>query len=168
MHEVSQFKDSSWGSTLAVLYAEDDENDAFLMQRAFRQADVGNPLRVVEDGRLALQYLAGEGVYADRLQHPAACLVLLDLKMPGQSGFDVLKWARAQLTTATLPMVVLTSSSHDTDIQRAYLLGANGYLIKPGRPDQLLSVVKSIRDFWLFHNRTLPIDPQSRGQSKGR
>jgi len=157
---------SCW-ATQAVLYAEDDENDAFLMERAFRQAEVANPLRIVEDGRLALQYLAGEGVYGDRRAHPPACLVLLDLKMPGQSGFDVLKWARAQPTTATLPIIVLTSSSHDTDIHRAYLLGANGYLIKPGRPDQLLSVVKSIRDFWLLYNRTLPHDLQRTGPGKG-
>ena len=126
------------------------------MQRAFRQAEITNPLRVVEDGRSAMQYLAGEGPHADRQEHPAACLLLLDLKMPGQSGFDVLNWGRTQPATATLPVVVLTSSTQDSDIQRAYLLGANGYVIKPGKPDELLGLVKSIRDFWLMQNRSAP------------
>lgn len=136
-----------------VLYAEDDENDVFLMERAFKQAGILNSLRIVSDGKGAIEYLSGSGPYANREEHPVPCLLLLDLKMPGKSGFDVLKWVRTQPATSTLPVVVLTSSNQDSDIHRAYLLGANGYLIKPGKPDELLVMVKGIRDYWLTQNR---------------
>jgi CheY-like chemotaxis protein len=136
-----------------ILYADDDENDVFLMQRAFSKAGVVNPLCTVQDGREAVDYLAGSGRFADREQHPLPCLMLLDLNMPGKSGLDVLKWLRAQPVTATLPVVVFTSSNQESDIHRAYSLGANGYLVKPGKPDELLTMVKGIKDFWLAQNR---------------
>ena len=102
----------------------------------------------------AIDYLAGAGPYANREEHPMPCLVLLDLNMPGKSGLDVLKWIRTQPRISTLPIVVITSSNQDSDIHRAYLLGANGYLIKPGKPDELLVMVKGIRDYWLAQNRS--------------
>lgn len=137
-----------------ILYAEDDENDVFFMQRAFKQAGIVNPLRTVPDGKHAIEYLEGTGPYANRLENPMPCLILLDLSMPGRSGLDVLKWVRSQPYTSELPVIVLTSSNQESDIHRAYLLGANGYLIKPGRPDELLLMVKGISDYWLAHNRT--------------
>lgn len=144
-----------------ILYAEDDENDVFLMQRAFRQAGVINRLRVVPDGKQVVDYLAGEGSFTNREEHPLPCLVILDLKMPGKSGFDVLTWLRGQEAMSTLPALVFTSSNQATDIERAYQLGANGYLIKPGRPDELLQLVKSIKDYWLGENRTPPTGPEA-------
>ncbi len=154
---------------LPVLYAEDDENDAFLMQRAFRQLAIPNPLEIVADGKLAVEYLRGTGAYADRQQHPMPCLVLLDLNMPGKSGLEVLKWLRAQPAISTLPVVVLTSSNQQTDIHRAYIQGANGYLIKPGKPNELLAMVKGINDYWLTQNRNPSpyVDLASAGNSIG-
>ena len=140
--------------TKPILYAEDDENDVFFMQRAFKQAGIVNPLHIVTNGTLAIDYLSGSGPYANREEHPIPCLVLLDLNMPGKSGLDVLKWIRTQPRISTLPIVVMTSSNQDSDIHRAYLLGANGYLIKPGKPDELLVMVKGIRDYWLTQNRS--------------
>ena len=137
-----------------VLYADDDDNDVFLMQRAFNQTEIPNPLQIVTDGKMAVDYLAGVGPFANRDEHPVPCLVLLDLNMPGKSGLEVLKWVRAQPATSTLPVVVLTSSNQQTDIHRAYLQGANGYLIKPGKPAELLVMVKGIKDYWLTQNRT--------------
>lgn len=150
-----------------ILYAEDDEDDAFLMERAFKIAGIVNPLQLVPDGKLAIEYLSGSGPYANRKEHPMPCLVLLDLKMPGKSGLDVLKWLRTQSATSTLPVLILTSSNQDNDIQRAYLLGANGYLIKPGKPDDLLAMVKGIRDYWLLQNRTprVPVELASEQNS---
>jgi CheY-like chemotaxis protein len=136
-----------------VLYAEDDENDAFFMEHAFKQAGVIHPLRVVADGILAQEYLAGGGPYANREQYPMPCLVLLDLKMPGPSGHDVLKWIRSQPATSEIPVVIVTSSNQESDIHRAYLLGANSYLIKPGTPDELVKIVKGLKDNWLSQNR---------------
>ena len=143
------------GGSSPVLYAEDDENDAFLMQRAFKQAEVTNPLPVVPTGIAAIQYLSGTGEFADRSKYPMPGLVLLDLKLPGESGFEVLSWIRARPSTAPLPVVVLTSSNQESDMQLAYRTGANGYLIKPGRPEELLVMVKGIRDYWLAQNRSV-------------
>lgn len=132
-----------------ILYAEDDDNDVFLIKRAFRQAGVARPLQVVPDGQQAIDYLKGTGQFSNREQYPLPCLVLLDLKMPGKSGFDILNALRAHAETVSLPALVLTSSNQNSDIERSYSLGANGYLIKPGRPDELLQLVKRIKDFWL-------------------
>jgi CheY-like chemotaxis protein len=135
-----------------VLYAEDDENDVFLMERAFEKISVPIPLRSVSDGKLAIAYMAGSEPYSDRQKHPLPTLVLLDLSMPGRHGHQVLQWIRSQPAYARLPVIVLTSSNQESDIYRAYLLGANGYLIKPGDPDDLLRIVSSIKQDWLGEN----------------
>ena len=129
-----------------ILYADDDENDAFLMQRAFRQAALPNPLINVADGHFAIEYLLGA---KSGSSSPLPALVLLDLKMPRKSGFDVLGWMRAEVTTAQIPALVISSSNQETDIYRAYAMGANCYLIKPGKPSDLLAIVVGIKKFWL-------------------
>ena len=136
-----------------ILYEEDEEDDVSLMQLAFKRAAIGHRLETVANGDQAVEYLMGSGAYGDRDKHPLPCLILLDLKMPGKSGLEVLKWIRTQPCTCLLPVIVLTSSNQESDVHRAYLLGANGYLIKPGKPDELVTMVKGIRDFWLTQNR---------------
>ena len=140
-----------------VLYAEDDENDAFLMQRAFRQAGVINTLHIVSSGSAAIEYLNGSGEFANREKFPLPALVLLDLKLGGESGFEVLTWIRARPSTVSVPVVVVTSSNQDSDMQLAYRTGANGYLIKPGKPDGLLEMVRGIKDYWLEQNRAIKL-----------
>jgi CheY-like chemotaxis protein len=140
-------------SVRPILYAEDDENDVFLTQRAFKLAQVNNPLCVMGDGKAAIDYLRQLNANGGEYAASVPCLVLLDLKMPGQNGFDVLKWLRAESNIGTLPVLILTSSTQETDIHRAYTLGANAYLTKPGTPDDLLLLVRSIKDFWLNQNR---------------
>ena len=137
-----------------VLYAEDEDNDAFLMQRAFMKACVTNPLRVVVDGPTAIRYLAGEGEFSDRTQHPIPCLLLLDLNLPRQSGLEVLKWVRSQPEFVALPIVILTSSSQDRDIGSAYEFGANGYLVKPASSEKLIDLVTGLRDVCLVRHAT--------------
>lgn len=136
-----------------ILYAEDEPDDIFFMQRAFEQAEIKQPLQTVSDGDEAIAYLSGLGKYTDRKRYPLPALVLLDLNMPQSSGFEVLKWIRSTPSLSTLPVLVITSSSQESDIQRASLLGANGYMIKPGKPDELLSMVKAFKDYWLAHDR---------------
>ena len=140
-----------------ILYAEDDENDVFLMKRAFRQAGIENAPQIVTDGRAVIDYLAGTNGYADREKFPWPDLLLLDLKLPVKSGLEVLKWIRSTPSCCTLPVIVLTSSNQNSDVHRAYILGANGYLIKPGKPDELLTMVNGIKDFWLQLNHTAPL-----------
>jgi CheY-like chemotaxis protein len=136
-----------------VLYAEDDDDDAFFVRRAFEQAGITHRLVVVEDGKTAIEYVSGNGSYADRAQHPLPCFVLLDLNMPGVSGIDVLKFIRTTPSVCTMPVVVLTSSNQDRDVHRAYLQGANGYLIKPRTLEEFTDMAKAIKHFWLTLNR---------------
>ena len=136
-----------------VLYAEDDVNDVMLMQRAFAKAGAGERLRVVPDGKEAIAYLQGKGKYADRSEYPLPVLLLIDLKMPSKSGFEVLKWVRNHPELEMLPTVVLTSSESDPDIKRAYELGVNSYLIKPPTLAKITALAENLDRYWLNLNR---------------
>jgi len=142
-----------------VLLADDDPNDVFLLQRAFQKTNIANPLRVVRDGEEAMAYLSGQDQYADRQRHPLPVLLLLDLKMPRKSGFEVLRWLRQQAGLKRLPVVVLTSSNQSPDINKAFALGANSYIVKPGGFDSLVEMVKNLNLYWLILNEK----PQLRG-----
>lgn len=139
-----------------VLLVEDDENDVFFMERAFREADIITPLYVASDGREAIDYLSGKGKYTDRVKWPLPCLVLLDLKLPYVLGLDVLKWLRSHPEFKSIVVVVLTSSKQDSDIERAYALGANSYLVKPPDVQQLVGMVKKIKEYWMETNQIGP------------
>ena len=141
-----------------ILLAEDDPNDVLLIQRALQRNHVANPLQVVRDGEQALAYLSGAGAFADRERHPLPVLLLLDLKMPRKSGLEVLEWVRQQPGLKRLPIVVLTSSNQSPDINRAYELGANSYLVKPAGFDSLLELVKNLDVYWLILNEKPELD----------
>ena len=132
-----------------ILYAEDEPNDAFFLQLAFKRAGVAHPLKVVPDGQQALEYLSGVGPFANRNLHPLPCLVLLDINMPKKSGFEVLTWIRQQPQLKSLPVLMLTSSSHREDMDKARELAADDYLLKPSDPLQLSGLMKSVLDRWL-------------------
>ena len=136
-----------------ILYAEDDENDVFLMQRVYGKLQIPNPLRVVEDGKMAIAYLAGNPPYETRTENPLPCVLIMDLSMPGKHGLEVLKWIKNQPTLMELPVVILTSSNQESDIERAYETGASGYFVKPGDPGVLQGILKSIQDYWLTQSR---------------
>jgi len=140
-----------------ILLVEDSPDDVFFLQRAFKRAEVKNALQVVKDGQQALGYLAGVGEYADREKFPLPCLVLLDLKLPYVPGLDVLKWIRSRTELQTLPVIIFTSSSERSDVDRAYRLGANSYLVKPSDAEQLVGLAKSFGDYWLKFNLLPPI-----------
>ena len=139
-----------------VLLVEDDENDVFFMERAFREAGITTPLHVVNDGRQAIDYFCGKGKFTDRKRWPLPCLMLLDLKLPYVLGLDVLKWLRTHSEFRSIVVVVLTSSKQDTDIERAYALGANSYLVKPPDVQQLVAMVKKIKEYWMETNQIGP------------
>jgi CheY-like chemotaxis protein len=137
-----------------LLLAEDDANDVFFLQRAFQQAKVENPLQVVRDGQEAIEYLSGSGRFADRRQFPLPYLLVLDLKMPRKTGMDVLEWLQGQPELRCLPVLVLTSSAHRIDIERAYELGANGFVVKPASLEKRVELAKLIGAFWLEVNES--------------
>lgn len=131
-----------------ILHIEDDPNDVLLVERAMKKANSPSLLRAVGDGDKALAYLKGEDVFSNREEYPLPNLILLDLKMPRKSGLEVLGWIREQPQFRRMPVVVFTSSKHDQDINRAYDLGANSYLVKPVGFDSLLETVKQLQLYW--------------------
>src|SRR6185436_11152458 len=134
-----------------VLWVEDDADDVLLIGRALRKAGLDQPA-LARDGREAVAYLSGDGKYADRAAHPFPSLILLDLKLPKMSGFEVLRWIRERPEVCRVPVVMFTSSRERADIDRAYDLGANGYLIKSVDHDDLVEALKRVRKFWLDLN----------------
>jgi CheY-like chemotaxis protein len=108
-----------------------------------------NPLKLATDGDDALQYLSGEGKYANRGEYPLPGLLLLDLKLPKISGLDLLLWIRQHPPIRLMPVIVLSSSNKPADVCCAYERGANAYLVKPAKPDDLIRLIASFKDFWL-------------------
>ena len=137
----------------SILLVEDNEDDVFLMTRALKGAHIVNPLHSVDDGQQAIDYLAGNGPFADREKHPFPAIVFLDLKLPLKSGLEVLQWIRNQSQFENLIVLVLTSSNEPSDLKRAYSLGANSYLVKPPTAVQLLELAKAFKWYWLEFNR---------------
>ena len=138
--------------TPTVLVVEDNPTDVMLIRRAFAKANIGNPLHVLANGDAAVAYLSGEGQYADRAAYPLPAVMLLDLKLPRRSGFEVLQWVRGQAPLVRLPIVVLTSSRQSHDVNRAYDLGANSYLCKPVEFDDLREMLEKVHIYWLDLN----------------
>ncbi len=147
-----------------ILLAEDDPNDVLLIQRAFQKAGMRQLLRVVRDGQQAIEYLSGQGNYANRERFPLPFMLLLDLKMPGIDGFEVLRWVRAHAESKRLLVVVLTSSNLQSDVDRAYDLGANSYLVKPVAFDEMVNLVQRFEAYWSEINRT-PSSPATSAPS---
>ena len=135
-----------------ILLVEDNPKDVFLVQRAFRKAEILTPLKVVSDGDAAVQYLAGDSPYCDRTAYPLPVLVLLDLKLPRRSGAEVLSWIRQEPSLKRLPVVALTSSREYADVNRVYDLGANAYIVKPPDFDQLVHILKTLDLHWVTYN----------------
>ena len=132
-----------------ILLAEDEEDQVVLIRHAFAEAKIENPLHVVWNGQEAIAYLMGAGKYANRDEYPLPDLLLLDLKMPRVNGFEVLEWLRQQPGLAALRVLVLTSSEDLRDVNRAYQLGANSFLVKPLDFENVIELSRLIQDFWL-------------------
>jgi len=135
--------------TRPILLVEDREDDVFLVRRAFEKAYLLNPLQVVRNGEEAVAYLKGEGTYANRAGYPLPSLILLDLKLPGMDGFDVLRWIRQEPNFGSLPVIVLTSSEQIRDVNRAYQLGANSFLVKPTDFQNFIDLGRAIGGYWM-------------------
>jgi CheY-like chemotaxis protein len=139
---------------LPLLLVEDNEDDAFLMKRSLKAADVAQPLHVAKDGQQAIDYLAGRGAYADRERYPLPSVVFLDLKLPFKSGHEVLAWIRNQRELAQIVVVVLSSSNQPSDVEEAYRLGANSYVVKPAATEQLVAWAAAFKRYWIDFNQT--------------
>ena len=113
-----------------IIYTEDEEIDVFFLQRAFKHAAIPNPLVIVPDGQGLIDYIEARVGTPEQLP----CLILLDLNLPVRSGLEALNWIREHPVAKSVPVVILTSSAQEIDVHSAYTHGANGYLVKPGKP----------------------------------
>ncbi len=140
------------------LLVEDDEDQITLIHRAFQKANILNPLQVARSGQEAMVYLEGAGPFTNRDEFPLPKLILLDLKMPGISGFDVLRWLRQHPELRAIRVVVLTASSEIKDVNLAYQLGANSFLVKPVDFDDFVRLTQAIQGYWIWLSKA-PEDP---------
>ena len=145
-----------------ILLAEDEEDYVLLIRKAFRQADIPTVLHVVDSGKELRMYLEGKAKYADREEYPLPDLLLVDIKLPGYSGLEVLSWVRAEPGLCRLRVIVLTSSDRIKDVNDAYRLGANSFLVKPYDFMDLVRLATLVEEFWLKASEC----PESRRSSK--
>lgn len=131
-----------------ILIAEDDENDAFILERALRKVGFTNPFHVCSDGTDVLDYLRGIGRYQNRLAFPFPRIFITDLKMPKMNGMEVLKWLHNHPECNLIPKIVLSASQQQTDIQEAYKWGVNSYLVKPGSYESLVEMLTLFFNYW--------------------
>ncbi|MFT3676886.1 MAG: response regulator [Chitinophagaceae bacterium] len=146
-----------------ILLVEDNAADAEMTIRALRKAHLSNKLVHLKDGVEALDFLFGNGAYTARdvSQHPK--VILLDIKMPKMDGIEVLRNIRANESTRTIPVVIMTSSNEDKDILASYELGVNSYVVKPVEFEEFVKAVGNLGLYWLLTNRaigsTKPLNP---------
>ncbi len=165
---VSLFNCNPWdfmNEAHTILLVDDSENDLCLVRIAFDKAQVPNPIQEVHNGDEALAYLQGEPPFDDRGKFPLPAVVLLDLNMPMRDGFEVLEWLRAQPLLRRLTVIILTASLREEDVERAFDLGANSFVVKPSSIEGLTTIARSLRD-WIgcthFPQLTQPA-PSPRG-----
>jgi CheY-like chemotaxis protein len=125
-----------------ILLVDDNADDTYLFERAWKSAGISNPLAIVSDGDQAIAYLQGSPPFTDREQHGFPLIVLLDLNMPRRNGFEFLEWLRQQPPLRSLTVEVLTSSMRPQDVERAMELGANSFFVKPGKIDDLVKLLR--------------------------
>ncbi|HKX62845.1 MAG TPA: response regulator [Verrucomicrobiae bacterium] len=135
-----------------ILHVEDNEDDQFFLKRAFAAAGIQNTVHLADDGQKAIDYLSSQGAYVDQQQFPTPCLVILDLKLPKVHGLDVLKWMRSHKEFKSIVVVILSSSPLRNDVDMAYDIGVNSFLVKPLSADQMTHIGRLIKEYWLEAN----------------
>jgi CheY-like chemotaxis protein len=140
-------------SQALFLLIEDNENDVLLIQRAFIQAKILNPLMILKTAEEGMAYMLGTGRYSNRAEFPLPELILLDLKLPGMDGFDFLRWIRAQPGFGSTRVVILTSSDLMQDVNTAYKTGANSFLVKPVDFERFVEISRALNGYWMWMDR---------------
>jgi two-component system response regulator len=143
---------ASESGSIEILLVEDNPSDAELTLHALRKNKLTNRIHLVRDGAEALEYIFGTGAYAGRDLSDRPKLILLDLKLPKVDGLEVLRRIKAEATTRTIPVVLLTSSHQERDIAEGYRLGVNSYIVKPVDFDQFTNAVREVGMYWLLLN----------------
>ena len=133
---------------IRILVAEDDADDRLMIQDAFEESRLGNPVDFVEDGMQLMEYLNRQGEYANLADHPYPGFILLDLNMPRKDGREALMEIKADPRLRSIPVVILTTSKSETDVLRSYDLGANSYITKPITFQALVDVMLVLGRYW--------------------
>lgn len=141
-------------TTVDILLIEDNPLDAELITRALRKQNIINPIIILDDGTEALDLLFCRGIYSNRSVLSLPKVILLDLKLPKTSGLEILKEIRSKDSTHFIPVVIVTSSREDPDIEKAYELGANSYVIKPISSDAFIDTMSKLGLYWLLVNQS--------------
>ena len=144
-----------------ILLVDDSENDLILMHAAFKKANYDGSLQEVRNGEEAIAYLKGEGPFRNRNKFPLPTIMVLDLNMPKKDGFDLMAWVRAQPVLKRLAIVILTASMRNEDVERAFDLGANSFLVKPSNLEALEAMVQCLCD-WIQINQFPPLHQTGR------
>jgi two-component system response regulator len=152
---MSKVQSSSLDSKL-ILLIEDNIDDERLTLRALRRNNVMNEVVVACDGQEAVDYLFGSGSFTGRDMSVMPAVVILDLKLPRLSGLEVLQRIRANEQTRRIPVVVLTASEDENQVEASYALGANSYIHKPTDPGEFSEMILQVAMYWLLLNRTMP------------
>src|SRR5438132_7755131 len=132
-----------------ILLVENDEEDILLVKNAVKAAKIDQIVFRVRSGEDAVAYLSGQGKYASKKDLPLPSLILLDLNLPGMSGFELIKWIRGQSDLALIRIVVFTAYQRISDINEAYDLGANSYILKRRRFEDLVYIIRTLHQYWL-------------------
>lgn len=131
-----------------ILLVEDSADDVFFFRHALERAELKNPVHVVADVDKALAYLVGEGEFSDRAKFPVPSIVIIDLRLPGKDGFHVVEWIARRPELRTVLVVVLTGGGKIGDVSKAYRMGANSFLRKPIRAEDLRNLAHSFAAYW--------------------
>jgi len=144
-----------------LLIVEDNEDDIFFIERIFKQLGARCELKFARDGIEAVDYLSGKDKFKDREQYPMPTIILMDLKMPRKNGFEVLEWMQTQGEIKLIPTIVVTSSTLQEDVTKAYRLGANAVMNKPVDKDSLLQMLKSFHIYWTDYVEMPEVKPSA-------
>jgi len=140
-------------NVVEILLVEDNPEDIELTLRALKKSKLANTIVVAEDGEEALDFIFARGKYSDRSTICSPKVILLDLKLPKISGIEVLKEIKKDPRTSIIPVVILTSSTEEVDIEESYKLGANSYIVKPVNFENFIQSLRQMNDYWLVLNR---------------
>jgi len=135
-----------------ILLVEDCPDDLLLLQRFFSKAGLRNPVQSVPDGVEAMSYLLGRGPYADRKAYPEPNILLIDINMPRVNGLELMSWLRTQPDFEHIVAIALSGSAEQDEINRAYQMGANSYLLKPSASAELEKVINAFYQYWICSN----------------
>jgi CheY-like chemotaxis protein len=128
--------------------ADDSEEDRFFVHRALDATRVGSFFQGVRDGQEAIDYLQAKGNFSNRSEFPFPNILLVDLKMPGMNGFELLNWLREHPACKVIPTIIFSSSAMESDVHEAYVLGANAFIVKPTSSDELSHLIELMYHFW--------------------